>query len=76
MYSVDELAAMFGLSRRTIRYYVTQRVLPPPKGGRGPSAYYTDEHVRVLRVVRKDVHDRVTLADLAERRLTGSGLGA
>lgn len=76
MYSVDELAAMFGLTRRTIRYYVARRVLPPPKGGRGANARYDDEHVRLLRVVRADVHDRVTLADLAERRLTGGGLGA
>lgn len=76
MYSVDELAAMFGLRRRTIRYYVERRVLPPPKGGRGPAAHYTDEHVRLLRAVRSDVHDRVTLADLAERRLIGSKPGA
>lgn len=72
MYSIHELAAMFNLPRRTIRYYVERGVLPRPAGTVGANrrwAYYTDEHVRILRLVRREVHDRVTLADLAERRL-------
>lgn len=75
MYSVEELAAMFGIAPRTVRYYVTRKVLPPPQGGRGRLAFYTDEHVRLLRLVRRDIHDRVTLADLAERRLDGRATG-
>lgn len=70
MYTIHDLTSMFGLSRRAIYYYIERGVLPRPQGRRrGPGAYYTDEHVRILRTVRKEVHDRVTLADLAERRL-------
>lgn len=70
MYTIHDLTSMFGLSRRAIYYYIERGVLPRPQGRRrGPGAYYTDEHVRILRLVRREVHDRVTLADLAERRL-------
>ena len=67
MYSIDELCSEFGISRHTVHGYVKAKVLPPPLGGRR-YAYYTDTHVRIIRAIRKTVHDgRVTLADLAER---------
>lgn len=49
-YSVGELAEVAGVSRRTVRYYVQEGLLPPPTGlGRG--AYYGPEHLqRLLRV--------------------------
>lgn len=69
MYTIDDLAAAFGIKRSLIHSYVKRGVLPRPAGARrGPGAYYTDEHYRILRTVRKEIHDRVTMADLAERR--------
>jgi DNA-binding transcriptional MerR regulator len=49
-YSVGELAELGGVSRRTVRYYVHEGLIPTPLGvGRG--AHYGPEHLeRLLRV--------------------------
>ena len=49
-YSVGELAELGGVSRRTVRYYVQEGLIPTPLGvGRG--AHYGPEHLeRLLRV--------------------------
>lgn len=68
MYSIRDLCEQFGLSRHTIHNYIRIGVLP---GARlhGRYSYYTDEHVRLLKRIRAEVHDRARLSDLAERRL-------
>src|SRR5690349_2668942 len=48
--TIQELADRADVTPRTIRYYVEQGILPPPERGR-PSEY-TDEHLRVLDLVR------------------------
>ncbi len=64
---IDELCDLFGLKRSTIHWYRHLRVLSPPVG-HGRWARYTDTHVRQLRLIRDQVHDRrVTLRDMAER---------
>lgn len=68
MYSIQDLCDQFNLSRWAIKKYIRMGVLPKAKG-RGPTTYYTDEHVRLLRRVRSEIQDRTRLADLAERRL-------
>jgi DNA-binding transcriptional MerR regulator len=46
-YSIEELAAKAGISRRTVRYYVQRGLLPAPYGlGRG--RHYGEEHLAVL----------------------------
>lgn len=52
-YSIGELADKAGVSRRAIRFYVQNGVIPPPAGlGRG--SYYTDEHLtRILKKKQK-----------------------
>jgi DNA-binding transcriptional MerR regulator len=46
-YSVGELAELGGVSRRTVRYYVQEGLIPVPHGlGRG--AHYDDEHLEQL----------------------------
>lgn len=72
MYSMQDLCEQFNLSRHTIKKYIWLGVLPKAQG-KGPYAHYTDEHVRLLRRIRAEVHDRPCLADLAERRLYESG---
>jgi DNA-binding transcriptional MerR regulator len=49
-YSIGDLADLGGVSRRTVRYYVQEGLLPPPLGvGRGN--HYAREHLdQLLRV--------------------------
>ncbi len=50
-YTIDELAQLAGVTRRTVRYYVSRGLLPPPEGlGRGP--HYTQEHLLRLEEIR------------------------
>jgi DNA-binding transcriptional MerR regulator len=50
LYAIGELADLGGISRRTVRYYVQEGLLPPPLGlGRGN--HYGQEHLdRLLQV--------------------------
>lgn len=49
-YGIEELADLGGVTRRTVRYYVQEGLLPPPRGlGRG--RHYGEEHLaRLLKV--------------------------
>ena len=49
---IDELAQRVGLPSRTIRFYNTQGLLPTPLM-RGRVAFYTQEHVQVLLIIRE-----------------------
>jgi len=50
-YGIDELAQLGGVSRRTVRYYVQERLLPPPLGvGRGD--HYGQAHLDALLEVK------------------------
>lgn len=52
MHTIDELAHLTGLPSRTIRFYNTQGLLPPPIM-RGRVAYYDDEHLVVLNIIKQ-----------------------
>ena len=45
------LAALCGVSERTVRYYVEEGLLPPPRG-RGRGAHFDDDHLVRLRLIR------------------------
>jgi DNA-binding transcriptional MerR regulator len=50
--SIDELAETAGLTRRAVRYYVQQKLLPPPLGvGRGK--HYDATHLERIRRLRE-----------------------
>lgn len=67
MYSIDEICSEFSISRHAVYRWRKMGLLPPPIGGRR-FAQYTETHMRIIRAIRKVVHDdRVTLKDLAER---------
>ncbi len=51
MYTIDELAHISGMPSRTIRFYNTQGMLPPPTM-RGRVAYYSEEHLLVLNIIK------------------------
>jgi DNA-binding transcriptional MerR regulator len=70
VYSKQQLADMFGVKPRTIDYYRTVGVLPPPSPPRGCTAAYGAVHVERMRAIwgRDGMKDaNLTLADLAER---------
>ena len=60
MHNIDELAYLSGIPNRTIRFYNTQGLLPPPIM-RGRVAFYDQEHLLVLRII-KDLKEQQHLS--------------
>lgn len=75
--AIEDLARAAGVSVRTIRYYITEGLLPGP-GGRGKGASYSEEHLLRLRLIRRLAQQGVPLAEQRERlaRLTLADLRA
>ncbi len=59
-YRVDELAAAAGIAVDTIRFYQSQRLLPPP-ARRGRVVWYDETHLDRLRRIRDLKRQRLTL---------------
>jgi DNA-binding transcriptional MerR regulator len=72
-YRVEQLAAAAEVSVDTVRYYQSQRLLPPPRR-QGRLALYGEEHVERIREVRALQRKGLTLA--AVRRVLEGRLGA
>ncbi len=68
--TIQELADRASVTTRTIRYYVEQGVLPPPERGR--PAEYTDEHIKLLDLVRRLKEQYLPLEEIRDmlQRLT------
>ena len=49
-YTLEELCDLAGVTVRTVRYYISEGLLPPPVG-HGASARYTDDHRARLDVI-------------------------
>lgn len=47
-YTAEQLAALAGVSLRTVRYYVQEELIERPLA-RGPGAHFTDTHLRQLK---------------------------
>ncbi len=71
-YSIGEVAEMTGVPRRTIRFYVQQGLLEPPRGA-GRGHFYTDEHVKRLAEIRTLQDGGLALRDIAARLTAGQG---
>jgi DNA-binding transcriptional MerR regulator len=65
-YSLTELAGLAGVTPRTVRYYVSQGLLPSP-GAVGPGAKYDDGHLDRLRVIRRLQREHLPLAEIRGR---------
>jgi len=65
-YSLTELADLAGVTPRTVRYYMSQGLLPSP-GASGPGAKYDDTHLGRLRLVRRLQREHLPLADIRQR---------
>ena len=77
-WTLRELAAQTGVTERTIRFYISRGILPPPlRGGRG--AAYGEAHRARLEEIRKLQAKGLMLAEiahalaLAEGAVPGSG---
>jgi DNA-binding transcriptional MerR regulator len=73
-FSIDELADLGGVSRRTVRFYVHEGLLPPPLGvGRG--SHYGQAHLDRLLHVKAEQEAGHSLDDIrAGRRPSSPGL--
>jgi DNA-binding transcriptional MerR regulator len=64
-YGIDELADLGGVSRRTVRYYVQEGLLPQPLGvGRG--RHYGRDHLERLLQVKGLQEKGLSLAEVRE----------
>ena len=72
LYGVDELADLGGVTRRTVRYYIQEGLLPAPLGvGRG--RHYGPEHLeRLLRI--KAMQERGLALSEVREALRGAGV--
>ena len=69
-YGIGELAELGGVSRRTVRYYIQEELLPPPLGvGRG--RHYGQEHLEQLLRVKAMQEQGSPLSEI--RRLVSGG---
>jgi len=67
LYNIDELADLGGVSRRTVRYYVQEGLLPAPQGvGRG--RHYGRPHLDRLLEVKAWQEAGLTLDEIRARR--------
>ena len=63
--SIDELAAVTGVSRRTVHYSVQRRLIDPPLG-RGRGRHYDRRHALQILKVRDLQRRGVALSDMAD----------
>lgn len=67
LYNADELAELGGVSRRTVRYYVQEGLIPAPLGvGRG--RHYGRAHLDRLLAVKAQQEAGLTLDDIRSGR--------
>lgn len=62
MLTVDELAAKAGVTVRTVRFYSTRGLLPPPVIGPRRVGHYGPEHVSRLALIEELQHQGMTLS--------------
>lgn len=66
-FSLQELAGAAGVTPRTVRYYISEGLLPSPD--RGPRAQYDPDQLARLRLIRQLQRNHLPLAEI-RRRLT------
>jgi DNA-binding transcriptional MerR regulator len=65
-YSIAELADLAGVTPRTVRYYLSQGLLPSP-GATGPGVKYGEDHLDRLRLIRRLQREHLPLAEIRSR---------
>ncbi len=64
--TIEELAESVGVPVRTVRFYITEGLIPGP-GSRGKGVTYGEEHLAKLALVRRLADRRVPLSDIREQ---------
>ena len=59
-YTIDEISELSVFSRRTIRYYIQNKLIDPPSG-RGRGGFYSDSHLSGLQKIRALQGEKVNL---------------
>lgn len=71
-FSIAELEEATGVTRRTIRFYINEGIVPPAIG-QGRSASYDRSHVEALTLV-KELRDRnLSISEIRQLRAAESG---
>jgi DNA-binding transcriptional MerR regulator len=65
-FSIADVQDLTGVSGRTIRYYVSQGLIPPAHG-RGPSAKYDRGHLVRLNAIQRMKSERLALDEIKSR---------
>ncbi|HEU5433466.1 MAG TPA: MerR family transcriptional regulator, partial [Thermomicrobiales bacterium] len=65
-FSLAELTEAAGVSVRTVRYYISEGLLPPPVGS-GPKSYYTRSHFDRLRAIGRMRANYLPLREIRRR---------
>ncbi len=68
-YTIAELASIAGVTPRTVRYYISLGLLPPPEQA-GPATRYGESHLQRVRLIRRLQDAHLPLAEI--RRQTES----
>ena len=64
--TIEDLAEAADVPVRTVRYYISEGLLPGP-GARGKGASYGEEHLLRLRLIRRLVEQRLPLATIRDQ---------
>jgi DNA-binding transcriptional MerR regulator len=62
-YTLTQLADVAGVTPRTVRYYITQGLIPAP-GSAGPGPKYTDADLARLRTIKRLQREHQPLAEI------------
>jgi DNA-binding transcriptional MerR regulator len=62
-YTLSDLVKLTGVTERTVRFYISQGLLPPPTH-KGPNARYSEAHLDRLRLIRKMQVGHLPLAEI------------
>ncbi|MDP8904856.1 MAG: MerR family transcriptional regulator [Chloroflexota bacterium] len=65
-YTIHELASLADVTPRTVRYYISQGLLPSP-GQIGPGARYGDVHLERLRAIKQLQRMHLPLSEIRAR---------
>ena len=61
-YPLREFASLAGVTPRTVRYYISEGLLPSP--GAGPQARYTQEHLERVQLIKELQRSHLPLAEI------------
>ena len=64
-YTITEIERKTGIARRTIHYYIKERIIPPATGS-GGGASYNDEHILRLNLIKEMQKSHLKLSGIRE----------